>query len=147
MGRGCLICIAFVCSLGMLAGLWIDSLAGRLVTLSALCTSGDRDLLYWMLMHYKQLPAMHMGMLVATLLTVPLHQQTGRGLTGAFSLLLHAGICLGLMWLGMTAGALAIHRAEDGALSVAATLGGMEAGMLLGLQFGIVGAGRLRRLL
>jgi|GEM_PF-3290149 len=134
--------MTLACSLGMLAGLSIDALEGRLATFSALCITGDRDLLYWMQMHYQQLPAMHLGMLVAMLVAIP-SQRTSRGLAGMPALLLKNIGCLGTMWLGMTVGALALHPAEGDAASVAMMLGGMAAGMLFGLQLGIVGTGCL----
>ncbi|NML48230.1 hypothetical protein HHL11_31065 [Ramlibacter sp. G-1-2-2] len=54
----------------MLMGLWLDSRAGGLARLAALCTAGEAesvDVLGW---HWSQLPRAHFGMLAGSLLPV-----------------------------------------------------------------------------
>jgi hypothetical protein len=59
-----------LCTLGMSIGLAIDAHEGRLALLDTLCRSGTRGPLYWIGIHWQQLPAMHDGMLAGSLLTL-----------------------------------------------------------------------------
>ncbi|HEY0340983.1 MAG TPA: hypothetical protein VGC34_09275 [Steroidobacteraceae bacterium] len=62
-----------LCALGMSIGLVVDAHEGRLAILDALCRSGARSPLYWIGIHWQQLPAMHAGMLAGSLITLTLH--------------------------------------------------------------------------
>lgn len=61
------------CTLGMFLGLVVDVHEGRLAVLDALCRGGARSPLYWIGIHWQQLPAMHAGMLGGSLVTLTRH--------------------------------------------------------------------------
>ncbi len=102
----------FLCTLGMLIGLAIDAHEGRLAMLDALCRSGTRSPLYWIGIHWQQLPAMHDGMLAGSVLTL-MHRPAPKNLG-----------CCAFMAAGMALGSL-VHTPSI-------MLASMFAGMTLG---------------
>ena len=101
-----------LCTLGMSIGLTIDAHEGRLAMLDALCRSGTRSPLYWIGLHWQQLPAMHDGMLAGSLLTL-----TRRHALKSLG-------CCAFMAAGMTLGSL-VHTPS---LMLASMLAGMTLG-------------------
>jgi hypothetical protein len=126
------------CSLGMLVGLGIDDYAGRVATLAALCASGSRSFPYWIHLHWTQLPAMHVGMLLGGVLPTaiarpvaiapPSKHESSRPIAATIRI----GWCITLMFIGMEAGALASRSLVSGSYAELAMLGGMVLGMALG---------------
>lgn len=119
---------------GMLLGLWLDSRAGGIARLAALCTAGEAesvDVLGW---HWSQLPRAHLGMLAGSLLPLLALLRPGAG--GRQRLAGQVLACTGWMFLGMAAGTLAFSEFAawlTGSLRPAPLLGGMVAGMVWGM--------------
>jgi hypothetical protein len=116
---------------GMLAGLEVDDYAGRVAPLAALCLGGSRTALYWMQLHWRQLPAMHAGMLLSTFLALPVCNLLGahNGSNDRSLNLLRSSICISLMLIGMECGALVFQLLFGGALPLSAMIAGMALGM------------------
>jgi hypothetical protein len=96
----------------MSIGLAIDAHEGRLALLDTLCRSGTRGPLYWIGIHWQQLPAMHDGMLAGSLLTLAYRPELRNLGCCAFmaagmalgSLVHTPSIMLASMLVGMTCG-------------------------------------------
>ena len=117
-GNSCRLALA-LCVLGMSIGLAIDAHAGRVAMLDALCIGGERSPLYWVELHWQQLPAMHAGMIATSLFRLP-----HRSLLGSL-------VCCAFMVAGMTLGSLAHTPASMLALMTAGMTWGAVARRLL----------------
>jgi hypothetical protein len=123
-------------TLGMVAGLAIDAHEGGFRTLVALCSARDGDFLTTLRLHWRWLPAMHLGMIGGGLATVVLLRTLRRNCRRqlcarlaqnfACSLWMAAGMSAGTMLFAGLAGRLAARNA-------ASMLGGMFAGMVWGM--------------
>ncbi len=124
-----------LCTLGMSIGLAIDAHEGRLAMLDALCRSGERNPVYWLQLHWRQLPAMHGGMLTGNLLTLLLPLSHAGA---AYRSLPRRLLCGVFMLAGMSLGALAhvLVGNETTGPSIMTAL--MIAGMTWGTVLGIV---------
>jgi len=117
-GNSCRLALS-LCVLGMSIGLAIDAHAGRVAMLDALCIAGERSPLYWVELHWQQLPAMHAGMIATSLFRLP-----HRSLLGSL-------VCCAFMVAGMTLGSLAHTPASMLALMTAGMTWGAVARRLL----------------
>jgi hypothetical protein len=130
-----------LCTLGMSIGLAIDARDGHLAMLDALCRSGAINPLYWIQLHWQQLPAMHAGMLIGSLLTPAL--TLGRSATTRHSVLRRL-VCCALMLTGMAAGTAAHGMLGGGLLGNSAlSLSTMIPLMIVGMTWGTLVGARL----
>jgi len=115
---------------GMLAGLWLD--AGRLglAWLEVWCGQGEAWTWTSIRLHWRELPAMHAGMLLGGLAASPWWRAAHRDvrpLPAALGCHLWCGV--GMAW-GMDAGAGLLRPPVGGAQALLAMGAGMAAGML-----------------
>jgi hypothetical protein len=129
-----------LCALGMTVGLAIDANEGRLAMLDALCLAGQRSQIYWIQLHWQQLPAMHAGMLAGALIALPLPLNAGYAAPAPLSLLLRGFICCVCMLAGMSLGVLTHALVASDALSTSIMVALMIVGMTWGTVLGIVTA-------
>jgi hypothetical protein len=121
---------------GMVGGLAVDARAGGFATLATLCLASSGDFLATWRLHWQQLPAMHLGMIVGGLATVPLLRTLRPTCQRQFCARLVQNLaCSAWMVAGMTAGTIAFVNlaAQAGGRSAAAMLGGMFGGMVWGM--------------
>jgi hypothetical protein len=121
---------------GMVGGLACDAHAGGFDALASLCLAGSGDFLGTLRLHWQQLPAMHLGMIVGGLATVPLLRVFRFGCRRQFCARLVQNLaCSAWMVVGMTAGTLFFLNIAGwaGGRSPAAMLGGMFGGMVWGM--------------
>lgn len=121
---------------GMVGGLAYDARAGGFDALASVCLKGTGDFTGTLRLHWRELPAMHLGMILCGLATVPLLRIFRAGCRRQFCARLAQNLaCSGWMVIGMTAGTLLFVRmaAWAGGRSPAAMLGGMFAGMVWGM--------------
>ena len=123
-------------SVGMLLGLAADARGGGLAVVAALC-SGPTDLAGMLVLHLKQLPWSHAGMLAGGLVVVPLMPRLRRGCRRQLCAQLGQNlVCSGWMVVGMAAGSILFLELAGWAQAVrepAGILAGMAAGMVWGM--------------
>jgi hypothetical protein len=123
-------------ALGMVGGLWLDARAGGFAVLASLCLGNPGDFFDILRLHWRQLPAMHLGMTLGGLATVPLMRSLRRHCRRQFCARLAQNLaCSAWMIVGMAAGTIAFLRlaAWTGGRGSAAMLGGMFGGMVWGM--------------
>jgi len=123
-------------ALGMVGGLWLDARAGGFSMLASLCLADSGDFFSTLRMHWQQLPAMHIGMTLGGLVTVPLMRSLRRHCRQQFCARLVQNLaCSAWMIVGMAIGTIAfMHLAAwAGGSGSAAMLGGMFGGMVWGM--------------
>lgn len=123
-------------ALGMVGGLWLDARTGGFSVLASLCLAGSGDIFATLRMHWEQLPAMHVGMTVGGLATVPLMRSLRRNCRRQFCAQLAQNLaCSAWMIVGMAAGTIVFMQlaAWSGGRGSAAMLGGMFGGMVWGM--------------
>lgn len=123
-------------AVGMVAGLMYDERSGGFTALVSLCQAGSGSFLATVGLHWKLLPAMHLGMVAGGLVTVPLLRTLRRGCRRQFCARLVQNLaCSAWMIAGMSAGVLGFTQlaAWFGGRGPAAMLGGMFAGMVWGM--------------
>ncbi|HXW65999.1 MAG TPA: hypothetical protein VEK74_13010 [Burkholderiaceae bacterium] len=121
---------------GMVAGLTYDEHSGGFTALVSLCQAGKEDFLGTLQLHWRLLPAMHLGMIAGGLATVPLLRTLRRGCRRQFCARLVQNLaCSAWMIAGMSAGVLGFLQLATwaGGRSPTAMLGGMFAGMVWGM--------------
>jgi len=121
---------------GMVAGLTYDEHSGAFTALVSLCQAGNEDFLGTLQLHWRLLPAMHLGMIAGGLATVPLLRTLRRGCRRQFCARLAQNLaCSAWMIAGMSAGVLGFLQLATwaGGRSPIAMLGGMFAGMVWGM--------------
>jgi hypothetical protein len=121
---------------GMVGGLAFDARAGGFDALASVCLTGAGNFTGTLRLHWRELPAMHVGMILCGLATVPLLRIFRAGCRRQFCARLAQNLaCSGWMVIGMTAGTLLFLRVAvwAGARSPAAMLGGMFGGMVWGM--------------
>ncbi len=133
----------------MLCGLAVDSAEGRLATFAALCVSGDRSPLYWMQLHWQQLPAMNtgmaVGMLIGSLLAVPFSQIQRGAFREARCKLIQSLVCLPVHARGMSLGSLAHGIVGVGTSSASLMTAIMVIAMILGMTLGTILSAAIHR--
>ena len=123
-------------ALGMVGGLWFDARSGGFSVLASLCLADSGDFFSTLRMHWQQLPAMHIGMTLGGLVTVPLMRSLRRHCRQQFCARLVQNLaCSAWMIAGMAIGTVAfMHLAAwSGGSGSAAMLGGMFGGMVWGM--------------
>ena len=121
---------------GMVLGLAWDVRAGGFDALASLCLGGSGDFLGTLRLHWRQLPMMHLGMIIGGLATVPLLRMFRSGCHRQLCARLVQNLaCSAWMVLGMTGGTLAFLQLANwgGGRGPAAMLGGMFGGMVWGM--------------
>jgi hypothetical protein len=131
--------MAALCVLGMGVGLLFDAAAGRLATFLGLCSTGPASLLHSMRLHWTLLPAMHLGMLLASSCPVLLGMRPGFGQATLRALARNA-FCFVLMLAGMSAGALLARGLGPAAMQAPLMIAAMLIGMLAALGAGSASA-------
>lgn len=144
LDRSSTLTMLHLCAIGMLAGFIIDTRDGRFALLAALCTNGDRSLLYWMQLHWNQLPAMHVGMVIGSLLAMPIAPIARLELRDLLMEALKIISCIGLMLAGMNLGMLALQVVSGRTQSSYVMLAGMGLGMVWSLALSVAVFGALR---
>jgi len=123
-------------ALGMVGGLWLDARTGGFASLASLCLSDSDDLVATVRLHWQQLPAMHLGMTLGGLATVPLMRTFRRQCRQQFCARLVQNLaCSAWMIVGMAIGTIAFMQLAtwSGGRGSAAMLGGMFGGMVWGM--------------
>lgn len=131
---------------GMLIGLSIDIAQLGWFQLEGLCrTNTQFSLIDSLILHFRFLPAMHLGMLVGGLLAIPalraLHPGCGRYLCSQLAQNL---LCSTWMLVGMTLGSLWLRNWQmwahqrTGLVNSADSLSSMLGGMFAGMTWGMV---------
>jgi hypothetical protein len=123
-------------ALGMVGGLWLDARAGGFSVLASLCLADKGDFIGTLRIHWQQLPAMHVGMTVGGLATVPLMRTLRRHCRQQYCAQLVQNLaCSAWMIVGMAAGTIAFMQLAvwSGGRGSAAMLGGMFGGMVWGM--------------
>ena len=123
-------------ALGMVGGLWFDARSGGFAALASLCLTSPGDFFATLSLHWRQLPAMHLGMIAGGFATVPLMRTLRQHCRRQFCAQLAQNLaCSAWMVAGMAIGTIAfIHLAAlTGGRGSAAMLGGMFSGMVWGM--------------
>ncbi len=119
------------CTLGMLAGLGVDSHGGRIAVLGSLCATGVASPFNLIQFHWRELPAMHVGMILGVLAAIPGWDYRSKRVLRIQ--LLRTLFCYSSMLIGMEAGMLIVLEVFGPYQTVAGILLGMMTGMTCGL--------------